>query len=132
MACSIYHDTLCRIRRSNICENGIKYPPFVLRYRFFLGLDFLENKSGNIGLLWHNNDTNASFYVGCRSFTSPWVISAINLSIICTNKFDTSIFKLATDFTIFSLSTTSRIIVKYQHSDCLESLWIIYLLDRDL
>ena len=126
MACSIYHDTLCRIRRSNICENGIKYPPFVLRYSFFLVLVFLENKSGNIGLLWHNNDTNASFYAGRRSLTSSWVISANNMSIICTNKFDTSMFKLATEFTIFFSSTTSRTIIKYQHLGKFETFWMAH------
>ena len=124
MACFRYHDTLCRIKNSHICENGIRYPPFVLRYSFFQFLVFLENKSGNIGILWHNNDTNASFYDDCRSLPSPWAISAIGMYIIFTNKFDTSIFKLATEFTIFSSSTTSHIILKYQHLGKFETFLI--------
>ena len=111
-----------RNRRISDMRKRYKVPTFCPSDSFFPGLDFLENKSGNIGLLWHNNDTNASFYVGCRSLTSPWVISAINLSIICTNKFDTLIFKLATEFTIFSSSTMPHMIIKHQHLDCLESL----------
>ena len=103
-----------------------KVPTFCPSDSFFLGLDFLENKSGNIGLLWHNNDTNASFYVSRRSLTSPWVISANNMSIICTNKFDTSMFKLATEFTIFFSSTTSRIIIKYQHLGKFETFWMAH------
>ena len=54
------------------------------------------------------------------------MISAINLSIICTNKFDTSIFKLATEITIFSLPTTSRIIIKYQHLGKFETFWMAH------
>ena len=46
------------------------------------------------------------------------------MSIICTNKFDTSIFKLATEFTIFSSSTTSHIILKYQHLGKFETFLI--------
>ena len=48
------------------------------------------------------------------------------MSIICTNKFDTSIFKLATEITIFSLPTTSRIIIKYQHLGKFETFWMSY------
>ena len=44
--------------------------------------------------------------------------------IIFTNKFDTSIFKLATEFTIFSSSTTSHIILKYQHLGKFETFLI--------
>ena len=114
-----------RNRRISDMRKRYKVPTFCPSDSFFQGLDFLENKSGNIGLLWHNNDTNASFYVGCRSLTSPWVISAINMSIICTKKFATSIFKLATEFTIFSSATTSRIIIKYQYLGKFETFWMV-------
>ena len=131
---SLYWTLWMCVRNTKVSYKRKRYnfPPFVLRYSFFLFLVFLENKSRNIGLLWNIVNTNARFYVGSRSFATIQTISAINMSTIFTNQFDTSTFKLATEFTIFSSSTTTRVIIKHQHFDCLEPLSIVYLVVADL
>ena len=91
---SLYWTLWMYVRNTKVSYKRKRYnfPPFVLRYIFFLGLVFLENKSRNIGLLWNIVNTNARFYVGSRSFATIQTISAINMSTIFTNQFDTSTF----------------------------------------
>lgn len=113
-----------------VLVEGIIFIPSYWR-TFVLVLYVLENKNENIGLLWYIHDTNTSFYVGGWLLVNVLVISAISVSIICTNNFDTSMIKLATELTTY-FTETSRVIIKYQKSDCLKSLWMISVLVEDL
>ena len=113
-----------------VLVEGIIFIPSYWR-TFVLVLYVLENKNENIGLLWYIHDTNTSFYVGGWLLVNVLVISAISVSKICTNNFDTSMIKLATELTTY-FTETSRVIIKYQKSDCLKSLWMISVLVEDL
>jgi hypothetical protein len=71
-------------------------------------------------------DTNARCYVGGWSLTTTWVISAINMSIIFTNNIDTIYVQVSDWIHHLLISTTSNIIIKYQHLRKFETFLIAH------